>query len=36
MGANHTRGDIAFWVEPDAILPSGDVAMTSMPGNEAP
>jgi glyoxylase-like metal-dependent hydrolase (beta-lactamase superfamily II) len=31
MGANHTRGDTAFWIEPDAILVSGDVAMTTMP-----
>jgi len=31
MGPNHTRGDIAFWVEPDAILFSGDVVMTTMP-----
>jgi len=31
MGANHTRGDIAFWVEPDRVLLSGDVAY-----NEAP
>jgi glyoxylase-like metal-dependent hydrolase (beta-lactamase superfamily II) len=22
-GANHTRGDIAFWVEPDNVLLSG-------------
>ena len=36
MGANHTRGDIAFWVEPDAILLSGDVVMTSMPGFGSP
>jgi glyoxylase-like metal-dependent hydrolase (beta-lactamase superfamily II) len=32
MGPNHTRGDIAFWVEPDSILVSGDIAMTTMPG----
>jgi glyoxylase-like metal-dependent hydrolase (beta-lactamase superfamily II) len=31
MGANHTRGDTAFWIEPDAVLVSGDVAMTTMP-----
>jgi glyoxylase-like metal-dependent hydrolase (beta-lactamase superfamily II) len=36
MGANHTRGDIAFWVEPDAILLSGDVVMTTMPGFGSP
>jgi glyoxylase-like metal-dependent hydrolase (beta-lactamase superfamily II) len=27
MGANHTRGDTAFLVEPDNILFSGDVVM---------
>jgi glyoxylase-like metal-dependent hydrolase (beta-lactamase superfamily II) len=32
MGPNHTRGDIAFWVEPDNVLLSGDVVMTTMPG----
>jgi glyoxylase-like metal-dependent hydrolase (beta-lactamase superfamily II) len=32
MGPNHTRGDIAFWVEPDSILVSGDIVMTTMPG----
>jgi glyoxylase-like metal-dependent hydrolase (beta-lactamase superfamily II) len=32
MGPNHTRGDIAFWVEPDNILLSGDIVMTTMPG----
>ena len=31
MGYNHTRGDQAFFVEPDAILFSGDVVMTAMP-----
>ena len=31
MGANHTRGDTAFWIEPDAVLVSGDVVMTTMP-----
>jgi glyoxylase-like metal-dependent hydrolase (beta-lactamase superfamily II) len=36
MGANHTRGDIAFWVEPDGILLSGDVVMTTMPGFGSP
>jgi glyoxylase-like metal-dependent hydrolase (beta-lactamase superfamily II) len=36
MGANHTRGDIAFWVEPDAVLFSGDVVMTTMPGFGSP
>jgi glyoxylase-like metal-dependent hydrolase (beta-lactamase superfamily II) len=36
MGANHTRGDTAFWVEPDAILFSGDVVMTTMPAFGSP
>jgi glyoxylase-like metal-dependent hydrolase (beta-lactamase superfamily II) len=31
MGFNHTRGDTAFWVEPDGILISGDVVMSTMP-----
>ena len=31
MGNNHTRGDTAFWIEPDAILVSGDVVMSTMP-----
>ena len=31
MGYNHTRGDTAFFVEPDAVLFSGDVVMTAMP-----
>jgi glyoxylase-like metal-dependent hydrolase (beta-lactamase superfamily II) len=32
MGFNHTRGDTAFFVEPDAILVSGDVVMSALPG----
>jgi glyoxylase-like metal-dependent hydrolase (beta-lactamase superfamily II) len=36
MGPNHTRGDIAFWVEPDGVLFSGDIVMTSMPGFSSP
>ena len=31
MGYNHTRGDQAFFVEPDAILFSGDVVMSALP-----
>jgi glyoxylase-like metal-dependent hydrolase (beta-lactamase superfamily II) len=31
MGTNHTRGDTAFWIEPDAILVSGDVIMSTLP-----
>lgn len=36
MGPNHTRGDIAFWVEPDRVLLSGDVVMTTLPGFGSP
>ncbi len=36
MGANHTRGDTAFFVEPDSILFSGDVVMTGLPGLGSP
>jgi glyoxylase-like metal-dependent hydrolase (beta-lactamase superfamily II) len=31
MGFNHTKGDTAFWIEPDNILVSGDVVMSTMP-----
>jgi glyoxylase-like metal-dependent hydrolase (beta-lactamase superfamily II) len=31
MGANHTRGDTAVWVEADRVLFSGDVAMRAQP-----
>lgn len=31
MGHNHTRGDQAFFVEPDAVLFSGDVTMAALP-----
>jgi glyoxylase-like metal-dependent hydrolase (beta-lactamase superfamily II) len=31
MGMNHTRGDTAFWIEPDGILVSGDVVMSTVP-----
>jgi glyoxylase-like metal-dependent hydrolase (beta-lactamase superfamily II) len=31
MGFNHTLGDTAFFVEPDRILVSGDVAMSALP-----
>ena len=31
MGFNHTRGDQAFFVEPDAVLFSGDVSMLAVP-----
>jgi glyoxylase-like metal-dependent hydrolase (beta-lactamase superfamily II) len=32
MGFNHTAGDTAFFVEPDGVLISGDVAMSTLPG----
>jgi glyoxylase-like metal-dependent hydrolase (beta-lactamase superfamily II) len=31
MGYNHTRGDQAFFVEPDAVLFTGDVSMMAVP-----
>jgi glyoxylase-like metal-dependent hydrolase (beta-lactamase superfamily II) len=31
MGFNHTSGDTAFFVEPDMVLVSGDVAMNALP-----
>jgi glyoxylase-like metal-dependent hydrolase (beta-lactamase superfamily II) len=31
MGANHTRGDTAVWIETDRVLFSGDVAMRPQP-----
>src|SRR5687767_15313047 len=31
MGYNHTRGDTAFFVEPDGVLFSGDVVMPVLP-----
>ncbi len=36
MGANHTRGDIAIWIEPDRILFSGDIAMRAQPAFGSP
>ena len=36
MGANHTRGDTAFFVEPDGVLFSGDVVMSRLPGFGSP
>ncbi|HEY7443696.1 MAG TPA: MBL fold metallo-hydrolase [Vicinamibacterales bacterium] len=36
MGGNHTRGDTAFFVEPDSVLFSGDVVMTALPGFGSP
>jgi glyoxylase-like metal-dependent hydrolase (beta-lactamase superfamily II) len=31
MGYNHTRGDQAFFIEPDAVLFSGDIVMSALP-----
>jgi glyoxylase-like metal-dependent hydrolase (beta-lactamase superfamily II) len=36
MGANHTRGDTAIWVEGDRVLFSGDVAMRPQPAFASP
>jgi glyoxylase-like metal-dependent hydrolase (beta-lactamase superfamily II) len=36
MGANHTRGDTAFYVEPDGVLFSGDVVMVALPAFASP
>lgn len=36
MGANHTRGDTAVWVESDRVLFSGDVAMRPQPAFLSP
>lgn len=36
MGANHTRGDTVFLVEPDGILFSGDVVMKPQPSFASP
>ena len=32
MGTNHTRGDTAFFVEPDNVLFAGDLVMRGQPG----
>ena len=36
MGANHTLGDTAIFVEPDRILFSGDIAMKGQPAFSSP
>jgi glyoxylase-like metal-dependent hydrolase (beta-lactamase superfamily II) len=36
MGGNHTRGDTAFFVEPDGVLVSGDVVMERLPAFGSP
>lgn len=35
-GANHTRGDIAIWIEADKVLFSGDIAMRAQPAFASP
>ncbi len=36
MGPNHTRGDLAIWVEPDHVLFTGDIAMKAQPAFASP
>jgi glyoxylase-like metal-dependent hydrolase (beta-lactamase superfamily II) len=36
MGANHTRGDTAIWIESDRVLFAGDVAMRAQPAFSSP
>ena len=36
MGANHTKSDIAVFVEPDRVLAAGDLAMKGLPQFTAP
>jgi len=36
MGANHTRGDTAFLVEPDGVLFAGDIVMAGQPAFASP
>lgn len=36
VGPNHTRGDTAFYVEPDGVLFSGDVVMVALPAFSSP
>ena len=36
MGANHTRGDIAIWIEADRVLFTGDIAMKAQPAFASP
>jgi glyoxylase-like metal-dependent hydrolase (beta-lactamase superfamily II) len=36
MGANHTRGDIAIWIESDRVLFTGDIAMKNQPAFASP
>jgi len=36
LGSNHTRGDVAIWVEGDRVLFAGDVAMKAQPAFASP
>lgn len=36
MGPNHTRGDIAIWIEDDGVLFAGDIAMQAQPAFASP
>jgi glyoxylase-like metal-dependent hydrolase (beta-lactamase superfamily II) len=36
MGANHTKSDIAVFIEPDRVLVSGDLVMMGLPQFTAP
>ena len=36
FGPNHTRGDVAIWVERDQVLFSGDLAMKAQPAFASP
>jgi len=36
MGPNHTRGDIAIWIDGDRVLFSGDIAMKAQPAFASP
>jgi len=36
MGANHTRGDTAIWIEADGMLFAGDIAMKAQPAFASP
>jgi glyoxylase-like metal-dependent hydrolase (beta-lactamase superfamily II) len=36
MGANHTRGDTAIWVEGDRVLFAGDIVMKNQPAFASP
>jgi glyoxylase-like metal-dependent hydrolase (beta-lactamase superfamily II) len=36
MGFNHTQGDTAFFVEPDAVLFAGDIVMMRLPNVNGP